>query len=742
MRIFRIIGLAALLTVGAFSASAQVYYDMMELSGQSGYQSTIYETVTTADFLRAPANGVQRLAFTKGSAFTATVYACETKTYAAGTCTNVVTLSATDPSIKVTTGRMWLIVDVTAAETAGNVSYLTIRSHSTQQLSEDAGGGSGILGWPSLEGLGGAGRPTQALVVDLLNMQQWGNGAGRDANGSAWTGTIDAVDDFSYIGGALPATDGGLMAIGATSAAFNTVFAADTNDDEWRWMCRDNDSPFPHPTPAVYPRAGDVEVASFNQSIPLVFWDTSEDNYRLQNVDTSAGTFNCETGAGTMTVRSERVFDLTAEDEAQHFVLDGVHVGSLGGRFWAQRMLLASWMDQYPATLGVQNVFSDGYFESSCGALTFVGGAGDSATILPPVNTGHDGDDPIFGSACRWISMDNPSAATTAIIPALPGEYYTGQVTLNINGITGDDRSMTLAIRDNSGNNNSTVKFWLDGQATGGLIVAADDIDAGAPLNTAGQWNIRERMCYGGCTIKFAFQVEAGDTGFDLLFLTTDTHNITFDEMWARKKVFQDLNRHYLIADGNAEMKILTDSRGSLGSTGYIERFSGALDYMLGFDTPAGSRDSIRPNLHLTEAPSTIQFSRSGTALGDFVGANDGYLTYANAAIETNFENVIEQSNNYCVALFGINDQIAGNARKASASAASNLTNKHLYFVDQLRGFEIAAEKNGCIPIVLQDHMGRVNTNITSCHDADGSALNCGTWFEDTWVEALHVGIE
>ena len=73
MRIFRIIGLAALLMVGASSASAQVYYDMMELSGQSGYQSTIYETVTTADFLRAPANGVQRLAFTRGSAFTATV---------------------------------------------------------------------------------------------------------------------------------------------------------------------------------------------------------------------------------------------------------------------------------------------------------------------------------------------------------------------------------------------------------------------------------------------------------------------------------------------------------------------------------------------------------------------------------------------------------------------------------------------------------------------------------------------
>ena len=139
MKFLKSIGLAALLMVGASSASAQVYYDMMELSGQSGYQSTIYETVTTADFLRAPANGVQRLAFTRGSAFTATVYACETKKYNASTCTSVSTLSATNQSIEITTGRMWLIVDVTAAETAGNVSYLTIRSHPTQQV---AGGGS------------------------------------------------------------------------------------------------------------------------------------------------------------------------------------------------------------------------------------------------------------------------------------------------------------------------------------------------------------------------------------------------------------------------------------------------------------------------------------------------------------------------------------------------------------------------------------------------------------------------
>jgi len=154
MKFLRSIGLAVLLMVGASAASAQVYYDMAQMSGQSGYRSEIYETVTTADFLRAPANGVQRLAFTRGSAFTATVYACETKSYAAGTCTTVATLSATNQNIEITTGRMWLIVDVTAAETAGNVSYLTIRSHSTQQLS--GGGGGAVLGesdYATLQGL-------------------------------------------------------------------------------------------------------------------------------------------------------------------------------------------------------------------------------------------------------------------------------------------------------------------------------------------------------------------------------------------------------------------------------------------------------------------------------------------------------------------------------------------------------------------------------------------------------------
>ena len=145
MKFLRSIGLAALLMVGASSASAQVYYDMTQMSGQSGYRSEIYETVTTADFLRAPAMGFQRLAFTLGSAFAATVYACDTKTYVVATCTSIATLSATNQSIEVTTGRMWLIVDVTTAETSGNTSYLTIRSHSTEHSSGGTGGKSFAL---------------------------------------------------------------------------------------------------------------------------------------------------------------------------------------------------------------------------------------------------------------------------------------------------------------------------------------------------------------------------------------------------------------------------------------------------------------------------------------------------------------------------------------------------------------------------------------------------------------------
>ena len=138
MRI-RALLLGVLLVLFALPSYAQVYYDMQAQAQSSGYRTDIYETVTASDFLRAPAMGFQRLAFTQGSTFAATVYACDTRTYDASTCTSVATLSATNQDISVTTGRMWLIVDVTTAETAGSVSYLTVRSHSTQHSS---GGGA------------------------------------------------------------------------------------------------------------------------------------------------------------------------------------------------------------------------------------------------------------------------------------------------------------------------------------------------------------------------------------------------------------------------------------------------------------------------------------------------------------------------------------------------------------------------------------------------------------------------
>lgn len=133
--------LSVLLVAGPASAA---YIDMAQSKTGSGY--VISSSVTTSDYLRTPAYGWQLMSFTKGSAFAATVYVCETDTYAAGTCTSVATLSATDPQIEIKTGRRWILIDVTTAETGSNVSYITIQSNR-----DNAGGGGGSGGAPLAE---------------------------------------------------------------------------------------------------------------------------------------------------------------------------------------------------------------------------------------------------------------------------------------------------------------------------------------------------------------------------------------------------------------------------------------------------------------------------------------------------------------------------------------------------------------------------------------------------------------
>lgn len=133
--------LLAILAVllGAAPASA-AYFDMQAGAFNASFRYVATSSLTTSDYLVAPARGFNRMAFTKGSAFAATVYACETNTYVAASCTSVTTLSASDTDIEVKTGRPWFVIDVTTAETGSNVSYITIKSN--PQEASGGGGGS------------------------------------------------------------------------------------------------------------------------------------------------------------------------------------------------------------------------------------------------------------------------------------------------------------------------------------------------------------------------------------------------------------------------------------------------------------------------------------------------------------------------------------------------------------------------------------------------------------------------
>lgn len=120
--------------IGAAPASAVTYRDMAESTARLTYVVTSADT--TADFIRAPAYRTQLVSITKASAFVTEIFACSTKEYDAATCESKGAISASDDEIEITTGKSWLIFDVTTAETGSNKSYIEI-----QRNRENAGGG-------------------------------------------------------------------------------------------------------------------------------------------------------------------------------------------------------------------------------------------------------------------------------------------------------------------------------------------------------------------------------------------------------------------------------------------------------------------------------------------------------------------------------------------------------------------------------------------------------------------------
>lgn len=131
--------LAVLLALLVAVPASAAYIDMAQ--SKAGAAIVVDSSVTTSDYIRTPARGFQRLSFTLGSAFAATVYTCETSTYSGTTCSSAATLSTTNPKIDIKTGRRWLVIDVTTAETGTNLSYISIQSNPDNA---GAGGGGGV----------------------------------------------------------------------------------------------------------------------------------------------------------------------------------------------------------------------------------------------------------------------------------------------------------------------------------------------------------------------------------------------------------------------------------------------------------------------------------------------------------------------------------------------------------------------------------------------------------------------
>lgn len=136
--------LATMAIAWAGSASAATY-KMKTLEGNRGHFSIVYETVTTSDYLVAPAYSFQRLSFTQGSTLEFEVFACDTAEYDSSTCESLGAVSAGTNNLELKTGHQFLVIDITTAETAGYVSYITIQSN-PQNAGAGGGSGGGVVG--------------------------------------------------------------------------------------------------------------------------------------------------------------------------------------------------------------------------------------------------------------------------------------------------------------------------------------------------------------------------------------------------------------------------------------------------------------------------------------------------------------------------------------------------------------------------------------------------------------------
>ncbi len=602
--------------------------------------------------------------------------------------------------------------------------------------------------WPTFESIGGLGRPSQLIVIDSLAFSTKLSGSGRDDDGDTWGGGCGASSREASDATDQPCTNS-TASIAGLSISLNGSYPAFSNTINWdvetdaqaSLFCRDSTT-YLHEIGT----AGDTSIAADGDYVATVLKDATGEVYRIASVYMPS--VNCVARTGDLGTGGQISYPTTTTDDLMPFIMDGVHLSPYGSRWTAQEVLTATWEDLFPEPLGLTNLVSNGYMETTCtdgspltkanGGDTGNGGAfaARAGSEVTPLNR------PIVGQGCEWQDTGDTDirTATTAVVSAEPGAYYVGSVSLASGGAAAN-RSAILRIRTNAGANVTNARFWVAGQPTGIGAELASTIDASG-TGTPGEYQMTEPMLYGGAIIKFAFQVPAGATGFDIQFAQTNVttqYPLYLDELWVRKKVHQDLERHYIIADGKARIQLFTDSRGLV--TRY-ESLQQSFDYMLGETTTSGNvraLGSIRPNLHLVSPVTDNTYTVSGQRLGNYVGENDGFENYGGtAATEPRLSTLIDGTTNYCLAYYGINDLTIGARPTSAAIQGDSAANRHLYWLDQIRGFEIEAEKMGCVPIAIMEPVVRGDTSTTSCSNAAGSPVNCATWHREAWKNYLH----
>lgn len=128
--------LSLLLVAGTAHAEDLRGVTQLPKSGEPGYTVDLTASNAAGTYVVGSTFPKAVVGFDLGSAFAGTLYACETKTYAAGTCDALATaIDADFQNVTFNTTRRWYLLTITTPETGSNVSRLTIFG------SFDVGGG-------------------------------------------------------------------------------------------------------------------------------------------------------------------------------------------------------------------------------------------------------------------------------------------------------------------------------------------------------------------------------------------------------------------------------------------------------------------------------------------------------------------------------------------------------------------------------------------------------------------------